>query len=393
MLNGQWTPLLRTATRRALSAVTTGLLAAACTPDQATSPAALGSAPSRESTAKSAGVQAIELFPLVQNSPGTVRGTATAINEAGVVAGLREVLLPDEDVFPDSSNLYLWHDGQFTFYPVRLQPISINKRLEIAGNTLLMPAPGGIPLYDFPTNRAVLWKNGVVTDLGTLGGESSVATDMNEKGQIVGWSHLAGSAVTRAFIWEEGVMTDLGTLGGSSAMAWGLNNHGQVVGTSARGDGSTRAFLWEKGAMTDLGVLDGGVSSSAAAINDHGDVVGLSSTSDLGCSPIPYIWHRGAMTAISLPGKSCVSGQFTVRDISDAGHVIGGFTKFEDDPLGPPVFWRPWIWRDGVALDLPGAPGDAGVFRVNSSGETVGYAVFINTFGPAVLWSVGRKGP
>lgn len=391
MTSRQLTPLLSDATRRAISVVTAVVLAAACSPDQATSPTALGP-PSRESAAKSTDVVTIELFPLAFDSP--VRATATAINEAGVVAGVRDVLFPQGSEFPDTNSFYQWNDGQFTFYPVRLQPVAINSRREIAGNTRVMPGPSGSPLFDNPANRAVLWRNGVVIDLGTLGGESSVATDMNDKGQIVGWSHLGGgSAANRAFIWEDGVMTDLGTLGGPNAMAWGINNHGQVVGSSMRADGTTRAFLWEKGKMSDLGVLSGGVSSSAAAINDHGDVVGLSSTSDLGCTPVPFIWHRGAMTAISLPGKSCVSGQFTVRDISDAGHVIGGFTKFEVDPFGPPVFWQPWIWRDGTALDLTGAVGDAGVFRVNSSGETVGYSFYIASFGPAVLWSVGRKGP
>ena len=211
---------------------------------------------------------------------------------------------------------------------------------------------------------------------------------MNDKGQIVGWSQLAGSSDDRAFIWEDGVMTDLGTLGGASAIAWGINNRGQVVGTSTLANGTPRAFLWEKGTMIDLGVLSGSGASSAAGINDHGDVVGLSSTSDVDCAPLPFIWRRGVMTAISLPGKSCFSGDFSgefiVRDISDAGHVIGGFNNS--------TIWRPWIWQDGVSVDLPGAPGDAGVFRVNSSGQTVGFALQPINFGPAVLWSVGRKG-
>ena len=403
MIHRQWTPLVRTATRRALSALTAGILAAACSPDQATSPTALGP-PSRESAAKSNGVVEIELIPGSMVDSPTAYGTASAINEAGVVAGIRNVRDVNWQDIPDSSRLYLWKDGQFTFYPiprftfypVRMPPVAINKGLDIAANTVVVPALYSDLLADAIPNRALVWRNGVVIDLGTLGGESSVATDMNDKGQIVGWSHLGGgSAANRAFIWEDGVMTDLGTLGGSSAKAWGINKHGQVVGSSMRADGSTGAFLWEKGTMIDLGTLSGGVFSSAAAINDHGDVVGLSSTSDLSCTPVPFIRHRGVMTAISLTGKSCHSGWFTVRNISDEGHVIGEFTPFDDDPLGPPpaVFRRPWIWRDGVSLDLPGAPGDASVFRVNSSGEAVGYSVYIAYSGPAVFWSVGRKGP
>ena len=48
-----------------------------------------------------------------------------------------------------------------------------------------------------------------------------------------------------------------------------------------------------------LGVLSGTGVSSAEGINNHGEVVGLSSTSDLSCAPLPFIWRRGVMRAIS----------------------------------------------------------------------------------------------
>src|SRR6185503_13442543 len=53
-----------------------------------------------------------------------------------------------------------------------------------------------------------------LTDLGTLGGSSSQAVAINEAGQIIGQSYLAGDAEQHAFVWQGGVMTDLGTLGG-----------------------------------------------------------------------------------------------------------------------------------------------------------------------------------
>jgi probable HAF family extracellular repeat protein len=377
VINRQPSTVVTIASRRMIGVMIAGAFASGCSPDQAALPTAVG-APSQATAAKSAGTVTTVLLPGGTTSNGTVHGTATAINEAGVVAGVRKVI-------PDSTNLYLWKDGQFTLYPAGLQPVAINRRVEIAGNTTGTPTPFGIPLEVASNNRAMLWKDGVVTDLGTLGGTLSAATDMNDKGLVVGWSRLEGSTADRAFIWEDGVMTDLGTLGGSSSVAWGINNRGQVVGTSTLANGTPRAFLWEEGTMIDLGVLSGTGTSSAAGINDHGEIVGLSSTSDLVCAPIPFIWRRGVMAAISLPGKSCFSGQFTVRDISDAGHVIGGFNRSG--------VWRPWIWQDGVSVDLPGAPGDAGVFRVNSSGETVGFSLQSINIGPAVLWSVGRNGP
>jgi len=53
---------------------------------------------------------------------------------------------------------------------------------------------------------------------------------------------LLGAGAARA----QGVMTDLGTLGGEYSVARGINGRGQVVGWSATADGRHHAFLWEK---------------------------------------------------------------------------------------------------------------------------------------------------
>ena len=49
-------------------------------------------------------------------------------------------------------------------------------------------------------------------DLGTLGGSDSYATKVNDAGQVVGYSYIAGDVENHAFSWtKQGGMVDLGT--------------------------------------------------------------------------------------------------------------------------------------------------------------------------------------
>ena len=57
-----------------------------------------------------------------------------------------------------------------------------------------------------------------IVNLGTLGGPSSEAHAINDRCQIVGWAQTP-SNLTHAFLWEDGVMNDLGTLGGNWSSA------------------------------------------------------------------------------------------------------------------------------------------------------------------------------
>jgi probable HAF family extracellular repeat protein len=44
----------------------------------------------------------------------------------------------------------------------------------------------------------------IPTDLGTLGGAESHALDVNDAGQVVGYSTFSGSGVFHAFLWTQG---------------------------------------------------------------------------------------------------------------------------------------------------------------------------------------------
>jgi probable HAF family extracellular repeat protein len=71
-----------------------------------------------------------------------------------------------------------------------------------------------------------------VVDLGTLGGIGSLASGINPRGQVVGFT-TTPEEFSHAFLWEKGVTTDLGTIGGDFSVAYGINAASQVVGQSS----------------------------------------------------------------------------------------------------------------------------------------------------------------
>ena len=158
----------------------------------------------------------------------------------------------------------------------------------------------------------------VIRDLGTLGGPESVASDINERGQIVGLSVTAakdddGRRSSDVFLWANGRMRGLG------ADAWrppAINAHGQVVGSGRH------AFLWQNGRLRDLGTL-GGEHSWAVALNERGQVVGGSDTTlkyELSGSAIEhaFLWEDGHIQDLT----PSVSGWSWPVALNNRGQVL-----------------------------------------------------------------------
>lgn len=280
-----------------------------------------------------------------------------------------------------------------------------------------------------------------VTDLGTLGGTFSWATGINNNGAVSGFSNVLGDIDQHGFFWRDGVMNDLGTLGGpnSGVGFWGRrpNERGQLAGGAQTstpdpagedfcaldnnfGNEPPAAFqclpfVWQNSVMTPLPTLE--INGLASQINDSGLVVGeVDGMPD--CSPPgtfhprPVLWRNGVLHELPLLAGTLYGGPNAVNDkgqsvgvlVSDCAASVASATLWEGETvtylgsLGGQQFdeavsinnqgqvvgfaslpgnavWHAFFWtkRDGIK-DLGTLPGDVLSFAagINDQSQIVG---------------------
>ena len=204
------------------------------------------------------------------------------------------------------------------------------------------------------------------TTIGTLGGNSSAARDINASGQIVGFSGTS-NGLSHAFLWDSGTMYDLGTLGGNTSSALSINNSGQIVGFSEFPLMQSNAALWYSGAISNLNT-----SGIGQSINASGQIVGGRN------SGYGFLIENGNITTLtSLGGTSSYA-----RSINDAGKIVG-YSKTSED-----LSTRATVWNNLVASDLGTLGGNnSSASSINNAGDIVGSAGTSNGVTHATLWS------
>ena len=101
-----------------------------------------------------------------------------------------------------------------------------------------------------------------VIDLGTVGGDSSVACSINDVGQIVGWAENIQRTYLGTLNVHKGAgkNIDLGRLGGDKSFASSINEAGQIVGWAKNSQNHSRTTLIDPtgaGTNIELGTLVG----------------------------------------------------------------------------------------------------------------------------------------
>ncbi len=183
---------------------------------------------------------------------------------------------------------------------------AINNAGFIVGQATL-PVPLAPTYYGY-VQHAFLYTT-TFMDIGTLGGDYSTASGINDSAEVVGWSTLANAqAVTNfngngypvhAFAYYGGQMHDMGTLpGGQSSDAASVNTGGMIVGSSSITPQGLYSFAplhsvyWLPDGIHDMGTL-GGPSSIGYGINDAGSMVGSADTTTIAPTPPSYSYYYG----------------------------------------------------------------------------------------------------
>jgi len=293
--------------------------------------------------------------------PGGASSASDWVSGNGLIAGLSEngELDPLIPGLPEVRAV-LWRGGAITDLGTLPEggfesiANAVNSDAQVVGLALnTIPDPDSMIGAGFQT-RAFLWRDGAMQDLGTLGaGTDAQAVLINERGQVVGWSYInstpttacnAGSLVIDSFIWDrEHGMRDLGSLGGTCTLAADMNNDGQVVGFSdLPGDQSSHAFIWKHGSFHDLGGTLGGDFLAAFAINDAGTAVGF------GFLPGNVMFHatlwKRPSEMLDLGGVGNDQCSFATS-INAEKQVVGG----SGDCIST---GRVFLWEQGSMVDL-----------------------------------------
>lgn len=253
-----------------------------------------------------------------------------------------------------------------------------------------------------------------VTDLGTLGGSFSLAYAINNKGQVDGFSTLPGDAVVHSFVYENGMMIDLGTLGGPNSQSFsGLSDSTQVGGIAETPTSDPNGedfcglgthliclgFVWHNGIMKPLSTL-GGNNSQVAAVNDRGQAVGFAEEGaiDPGCPAPqvlqfrPAVWTKGEIQALPLYPGDTEGFAVWINNVGEAVGASGPCAAFDPRYAAPLQPQHALLWRNGKAIELGNLGGEinnAG-FAINDLSQVVGASDLAgDNFQHAFLWQKG----
>jgi probable HAF family extracellular repeat protein len=282
---------------------------------------------------------------------GTLGGTNSWMNWGGIndlaqAVGMAETAVPDpngEDFCAFGTHLtcrpFLWQFGHMSALPTlggnNGGASDINNRGQIVGTAQTTVTDSSCsPSKAAQTALPVIWENGKVRALPTVDGDpDGIAFAINSQGHAVGDTGICAGAI-HAVSWENGTAIPLQDFG-TGAIAQGINDQGQIAGIVGSADNTTEyAALWRNGALTNLGTLPGDFAAIATGINNRGQIVG--STLDSGFNwAHAFIYQDGVMTDLNklFPASSNLFATMANK-INERGQISGMATVLSGPHAG-----------------------------------------------------------
>jgi len=196
-----------------------------------------------------------------------------AINDTGMVAGITAVWTPNlrwwAYVWMDSNGNHSNDNGEMKLLGTlgglfsfargmndRNQIVGTAQNAQFISRAFIVTETGGV--WKHPPPEEIVITNALMIDLGSLAGSNgtSEAYAINNPGSIVGTSSSTNG--DRAVIWKNGALTDLNAIlptnsGWVLQVATGINERDEITGYGTF-EGQTRAFLLHRPArITDFG--------------------------------------------------------------------------------------------------------------------------------------------
>jgi probable HAF family extracellular repeat protein len=254
------------------------------------------------------------------------------------------------------------------------EPVGINDRGQVLVNS-----------YDPSHNCAVhafVWENGRMRALGTLGGTQSLGRAIDNRGQVIGESDVAGESgqPRTGFLWERGQMTNLSDSFGEWLNPYSLTDSGEIIGGCK---GVVGPCVWQDGQVTELGTVEG-VGSAASPSGAVAGECGFTHLETHAC-----LWHDGTVTDLgTLRPEATFS---SAEAVNDRLQVVGYSGLGRPCRCGTHAF----VWQNGHLTDLGRHVGNDSVnsdaIAINERGQVLGYAFDVHTRARAISLATHRE--
>lgn len=197
-----------------------------------------------------------------------------------------------------------------------------------------------------------------IHDIGTLQSSSSIAVDLNNSGQILGWYNIDGTNNGKYFFLRDdrGCFHTIPSIYASSYVNWKfLTDDGKVYGTNDDNTNSSVLFMWDKyNGVVKLGNLPG---PDVMGVNNKGEVLikSVVEIRDGKSVSVPAIWQNGVLKKLSrLKGNLGIeSEQSYGLSINNNGDVVGeslAIIVYKNNEYK--TLTHATLWKNGKVEDL-----------------------------------------